>query len=124
MTSLQTIITLPIVALEETSDDTLAREARHSRDAFAELYRRHMEHVYRYLLVRTGSEHDAQDLTTQTFMAAMSSIASYRGDGHFAAWLIGIARRLSAMHFRSRKPSVSLDAINEMPHPDLSLDEL
>ncbi|MDY7078178.1 MAG: sigma factor [Chloroflexota bacterium] len=49
-------------------DETLAREATENPAAFAELYRRHLSRVYRYLLVRVGDVHDAQDLTAQTFL--------------------------------------------------------
>jgi len=65
-------------------DETLAREATENPAAFAELYRRHLSRVYRYLLIRVGDVHDAQDLTAQTFLAALEGIAGYRGRGNFA----------------------------------------
>ena len=48
-------------------------------EAFAELYRRHVRSIYRYHLAHTGDIKDAEDLTSQTFMAALEGIRSYRG---------------------------------------------
>ncbi len=86
--------------LTDTSDETLAASARSSPGAFAALYERHYERVYRYHLLRTGDVQDAQDLTTQTFLAALEGIRSYRQAGSFRAWLIGIARNQTAMFYR------------------------
>ena len=69
----------------------LARAALVDAQAFAELYRRHVTRVYRYHMARTGNEKDAEDLTSQTFMAALEGIRSFRGDGVFAAWLMGMS---------------------------------
>ncbi|MEZ4673633.1 MAG: RNA polymerase sigma factor [Caldilineaceae bacterium] len=72
-------------------DQELMAEAQRNPKAFSALYRRHLDRVYRYFRYRVGNEQDAQDLTTQTFMAALESIKSYRGTGTVAAWLLGIA---------------------------------
>lgn len=104
------------------TDELLAQQARGSRAAFGELYRRHFDRVYRYHYVRTGSVPDAQDLTTQTFLSALEGIGGYRGQGSFAAWLFGIARRLLALHYRAKKDLASLDELAETPDPDLSLE--
>jgi DNA-directed RNA polymerase specialized sigma24 family protein len=61
-------------------------------DAFTELYHRHLPGIYRYHLARTGHVQEAEDLTAQTFLTALESISSYRGQGRFASWLFGIAR--------------------------------
>jgi RNA polymerase sigma-70 factor (ECF subfamily) len=101
-----------------TEDDFyLARQACISAEAFAELYRRHVSRVYRYHLARTGNSHDAEDLTSQTFLAALEGIRSYRGEAPFLAWLLGIASRRRALFFRRRRPEVPLEALNEHPNP-------
>src|SRR5512146_915126 len=84
------------------NDSQLASRARADCEAFAELYRRHVTRVYRYHLVHTGNVSDAEDLTSQTFMAALEALGSYRAAGSFAAWLMGIAMRKRLMFFRSR----------------------
>ena len=102
----------------------LAREAHANTEAFAELYRRHVTRVYRYHMAHTGNVKDAEDLTSQTFMAALEGIRSFRGDGVFAAWLMGIASRKRALHFRRNRPEVPLEAALHLPTPGLSTDQL
>jgi RNA polymerase sigma-70 factor (ECF subfamily) len=107
-----------------SSDEaSLARQARASVDAFAELYRRHVTRVYRYHIAHTGDVKDAEDLTSQTFMAALEGIRSYRGEAPFAAWLMGIASRKRALFFRGTRPQVQLDAALHLPSPDLPADK-
>ncbi len=109
---------------EPLNDDAhLARQARTDADAFAELYRRHVTSVYRYHMAHTGNVKDAEDLTSQTFMAALEGIRSYRGTGSFAAWIMGIASRKRAMFFRGSKPEVPLDAALHIPTPSLPTDK-
>lgn len=100
----------------ERDDQELARTAASDPAAFEHLYRRHVERVYRYLSVRLGSEQDAQDLTAQTFLTAMENISSFRGDGPFAAWLIGIARLKVAAFYRNRHSLVALEAAHNHPY--------
>lgn len=90
-------------------DLALVRMAKNDMTAFSALYERYATQVYRYLLVRVGNVHDAQDLTSQTFMAAMKGLKSYQGQSPFAAWLLGIARNKAADLFRQRRPLSELD---------------
>ena len=105
------------------SDEELAREARQRPAAFGELYRRHLQKVYRYLLVRVGNVQDAQDLTSQTFLAALEGIGRYDGRGHFAAWLLGIARHKLVDYFRRDSAPLPLEAAGQMSHPAEGLEE-
>ena len=103
--------TLMAARIKETDNDEadLARQAIADIDAFAELYRRHLTRVYRYHVAHTGNPKDAEDLTSQTFIAALEGIRSFRGAGSFAAWIMGIASRKRLMFFRGKKPDVPLD---------------
>ena len=102
-------------------DARLAVQARTDPEAFAELYRRHVLSVYRYHLAHTGNVKDAEDLTSQTFMAALEGIRSYRGTGPYVTWLLGIASHKRLRFFRSNgnRPEVALDAVLHMPAPSL-----
>ncbi|WP_345309521.1 RNA polymerase sigma factor [Candidatus Villigracilis saccharophilus] len=102
---------------------SLAREAAVNADAFAELYRRHVTRVYRYHAAHTGNVKDAEDLTSQTFMAALEGIRSFRGDAPFAAWLMGIASKKRFLFFRGRKPEVPIEAALHIPSPSLPTDK-
>jgi RNA polymerase sigma-70 factor, ECF subfamily len=96
-------------------DETLAIQARVDKNAFAELYQRHAIRVYRYHLIQTGNVKDAEDLTSQTFLAALGAIRQYRRAGSFAAWLMGIARRQKALLFRRRRPEMPLENVRDLP---------
>lgn len=111
------------VALTERTDEELAQIACGNHNVFAILYRRHVTNVYRYLLIRVGKTQDAEDLTTQTFEAALQHIASYQGIGKFRSWLLGIARRKAADHFRQQRATLPLEFAKHIPHPDAPLEE-
>src|SRR5215216_968390 len=106
MTTLMTIDT----QYPSMDDARRAHQARADPEAFAELYRRHVRSIYRYHLAHTGDVKDAEDLTSQTFMAALEGIRSFRGTGPYITWLIGIASRKRALFFRGKKPQVPLEA--------------
>ena len=101
----------------------LARLAVTDADAFAELYRQNVARVYRYHVAHIGNAKDAEDLTSQTFMAAIEGIRSYRGTGSFAAWIMGIASKRRLMYFRGNRHEVELDAALHIPSPGLPTDK-
>jgi RNA polymerase sigma-70 factor, ECF subfamily len=106
-------------------DSQLASLARSDTEAFAELYRRHVTRVYRYHMAHMGNSRDAEDLTSQTFMAALESIRSYRGSGSFAGWIMGIAVHKRALFFRSHKQvELPLDSATDVPDPSPSTDQV
>ncbi|MBK8421675.1 MAG: RNA polymerase sigma factor [Anaerolineales bacterium] len=119
------MITIMTEKTQSTPADelSLAREAAVNADAFAELYRRHVTRVYRYHAAHTGNVKDAEDLTSQTFMAALEGIRSFRGDAPFAAWLMGIASKKRFLFFRGRKPEVPIEAALHIPSPSLPTDK-
>lgn len=104
-------------------DEILAEEAGSNPSAFAEIYRRHVTNVYRYLFSRVENVDDAQDLTTQTFLAAKESIANYQRRGSFAAWLMGIARHKATDSFRKRKSPLPLTLVEQISSPESSVEE-
>jgi len=89
------------------------------RDAFSSLYEAYADRVYRYLLSRTGQPVDAEELTSRTFLNALSSLDTYRGGGaNFGSWLMSIAHNLLANWYRSRGRrgvAASLDDALEVP---------
>jgi RNA polymerase sigma-70 factor (ECF subfamily) len=117
--------TLMATQIQEQDEADLAKQALHDVEAFAELYRRNLTRVYRYHMAHTGNIRDAEDLTSQTFIAALEGIRSFRGAGSFAAWIMGIASRKRLMFFRRsrNKPEVPLDAALHYPSPGLPTDK-
>jgi RNA polymerase sigma-70 factor (ECF subfamily) len=108
----------------EDDDLTLVRHAQRDLRAFSTLYERYVTQVYRYLLFRVGNVDDAQDLTSQTFLAAMESLPKYRGQSQFIAWLLGIARHKTVDQFRRRKPEVEIETAENLSDSDDPPDDL
>jgi RNA polymerase sigma-70 factor, ECF subfamily len=74
------------------------------RAALEELYLTHFDRIYSYLHVTVGNRHDAEDLTTQTFLKMLESIGKFRwGSAPFSAWLFRIAHNLAMDHFRASR---------------------
>jgi RNA polymerase sigma-70 factor, ECF subfamily len=112
----------PIESVEPAPPDDagLILAARRDPEAFARLYDRYVQSVYRYLRGRVGSAPEAEELTAQTFLAALESLPRYDHRGYFSAWLFSIARRKAADFFRRREP-LPLEEAEEFPsEEDLS----
>src|SRR5262245_3298607 len=61
------------------------------RTAFAALVRRYWEPVYRWLYRLTHDGHAAEDRTQETFLKALSALASFAAGTNFKAWVFRIA---------------------------------
>ncbi len=72
--------------------------------AFAELVRRHLGTVYSFAVRFVGNEHEAEDITQETFLKAWKSIANYRVEAsRFKTWVLRIARNTSIDYLRKKK---------------------
>jgi RNA polymerase sigma-70 factor, ECF subfamily len=84
--------------------DLVERAQRGDRTALEELYLLHFDRIYSYLHMSVGSRHDAEDLTTQTFVKMLESIGRFRWKSvPFSAWLFRIAHNLAMDHFRAKR---------------------
>src|SRR5437899_3975189 len=90
--------------------DVIARARAGDRAAFSELYDRHVDSVYRYLVYRVREPADAEDLTSEVFTRAFANIHRYRWQGKsFLAWIYSIARNAVTDRRRRERPTVDLD---------------
>ena len=89
----------------------LIAAAQQDPAAFGKLYDRFLQPVYRYLYSRLGNAHEAEDVTSLTFIAAYEALPKYREQGQFAAWLFRIARSKMNDHFRRNRYEVDLEAV-------------
>lgn len=97
---------------DSVDDRDLVDRAKSDPEAFGLLYERHVDRIYSYVYYRTGSHHDAEDLTAQVFLQALRSICRYEHRGPpFASWLYRIAHNAVANWHRdeSRRQTVALD---------------
>ncbi len=102
----------------QVEDRRLVEACRRDPAAFSGLYHKYLRPVYRYHYARCGSPAEAEDLTSQTFLAALEALPRYREQGCFAAWLFAIARRKAIDHHR-KVGAVSLEGLPLLadPHP-------
>src|SRR6185437_5923632 len=92
------------------------RAQQGDRDALEELYLIHFDRIYSYLHMSVGNRHDAEDLTTQTFLKMLESIGKFRWrSAPFSAWLFRIAHNLAMDHFRANR---RWQPEEEVPEPD------
>jgi RNA polymerase sigma-70 factor (ECF subfamily) len=92
------------------------RAQQGDRAALEELYLIHFDRIYSYLHVSVGNRHDAEDLTTQTFLRMLESIGRFRWQAApFSAWLFRIAHNLAMDHFRARRRWQPEEEVPEPP---------
>lgn len=63
----------------------------------------HMDSLYRYAVVLTGSRVEAQDLVQETYLRAMEAFHRLRPDSNVKAWLVTILRNLWFNELRKRR---------------------
>jgi len=86
------------------------------RAALEQLYLIHFDRIYGYLHMSVGNRHDAEDLTTQTFLKMLESIGKFRWrSAPFSAWLFRIAHNLAMDHFRARRRWQPEEEVPEPP---------
>jgi RNA polymerase sigma-70 factor, ECF subfamily len=90
--------------------ELVARAREGDLDAFAELVRRHEQHVRTILFRLLGDERDVEEATQDAFVQAWRNLDRFRGDAAVFTWLYRIAvnealRRLR----RKRLPAAQLD---------------
>ena len=79
----------------------LVDRARTDPDAFAELYRAHVDRVHAFAWRRLGSREAAEDVVSATFERAWRALPDFRWkDGGFPAWLLRIAANQVTDHVR------------------------
>lgn len=82
--------------------------------SFGVLYDKYMPPIYRFILVKVGHKHDAEDLTHQVFLKAWQNIGTYADEGHpFSSWLYKIANNSVIDHYRTKKTDISIEWIPE-----------
>src|SRR5436190_10097323 len=86
------------------------------REALEELYLLHFDRIYSYLHMSVGNRHDAEDLTTQTFLKMLEAIGRFRWQSApFSAWLFRIAHNLAMDHFRASRRWQPEEEVPEPP---------
>ena len=94
----------------------VARAQQGDRAALEDLYLIHFDRIYSYLHMSVGNRHDAEDLTTQTFLKMLEKIGSFKWQSApFSAWLFRIAHNLAMDHFRASRRWQPEEEVPEPP---------
>jgi len=89
-----------------------------------EAYDRALPRVYGYLLSRCGQQALAEDLTAETFLAAVDAVRRADPPPVSTAWLVGVARHKLVDHWRRQgREERGLWAIDRHPRHDDPWDE-
>ncbi|GAB1511648.1 sigma-70 family RNA polymerase sigma factor [Actinophytocola sp. KF-1] len=99
---------------ELATDDRITELAlaagRGDRDAANAFIRSTQRDVWRFLVYLAGPS-EAEDLTQETFVRALGAAHRFTARSHARTWLLAIARRVAADHFRaaSVRPKIAAD---------------
>ncbi len=106
-------------------NETLINLVRQSQagdtEAFGLFYDACFTLVYRYVLARTGSVPDAEDVTEETFLKAWRALPRFKmGGAPVTAWLLTIAKNATADHHRRRgaRRETPVEHEDLAAHPD------
>jgi RNA polymerase sigma-70 factor (ECF subfamily) len=102
-------------AFDAAEANFLERLRNGEPEAFDNLITRYSGDIYAVLYRITESAEDAADLTQETFLSALRSIRSFRGDSELKTWLTRIAINHSRNRFRwwkrrKKDTTISLDS--------------
>jgi RNA polymerase sigma-70 factor (ECF subfamily) len=97
--------------IESTTSDRQVVDAvlAGDRDAFRVLVERESQAVTELCRRILRDPVEAQDAAQDAFVKAYGSLATFRGDGPFGAWLWRIAARVAIARLAARRDVVSLD---------------
>jgi RNA polymerase sigma-70 factor (ECF subfamily) len=84
-----------------------------------DLYDEALPQVFGYLLSRCGQRALAEDLTAETFLAAVDAVRAATSPAMTTGWLIGVARHKLSDHWRRQaREERTLRAVAAEPGPD------
>lgn len=99
---------------------------RGDTQALGQLYQRHVDRVYSYIVFRVRDEALAEDLTQDVFFQAMRALEGFDWRGAVAPWLLRIARNTVIDHWRrrARRPEWAMSALEDDDADDQRLDRV
>jgi len=92
---------------------------RGDKRAVGELYRRHVDLIYRYAYARVRDVAVAEDLTAQVFLKALEGLPNYEPTGApFRAWLYRIAHARTVDYWRRQQRRQEVLLVDTIPADD------
>ena len=81
------------------------------QERFEKIYIRYFNDVFLFLKKLSKDESIAEEITSETFFKAMSSIDTFRGDADIRVWLCQIAKNSYFSHLKKQQRRVDIDDI-------------
>jgi RNA polymerase sigma factor (sigma-70 family) len=107
---------IPHRALALLPDERLARLASEgSKGAFAAIYERHHQALYRYCRSIVNNDEEAKDALQNTMLSALRSLPGEQREIALKPWLFRVAHNESISVLRRRSPDTSIEAAGEIP---------
>lgn len=79
-----------------------------------EIYNNYFKDVYFFIYSLSKDKHIAEDLTSETFIKAIKSIESFKGNCDIKVWLFQIAKNSYYSYIRKHKNLIELDSVPEI----------
>jgi RNA polymerase sigma-70 factor, ECF subfamily len=99
-----------LTTMPMTIERIIKKAQQGDEGAISALYERHVDAIYRYILYRTPTAVDAEDLTAEVFLRMVEGLPRYRMTGvPFEVWLYRIAAARIADFYRARQRSPESD---------------
>ncbi|MFN2221124.1 MAG: sigma-70 family RNA polymerase sigma factor [Chloroflexota bacterium] len=111
-------------ASDETDKRLLAAVTRGNDQAFAELYQRHSQAIFNYLLRLIHDQGLAEDLLQETFVAVWRGADGFKHQSQVKTWLIRIAHNSAVTWLRRHRPQSmqdDLEVVDDAPGPEMLL---
>ena len=108
------------------SDAELIRQVLEGdQSAFETLYERYFPRVFSFVHKRLNNRADTEETVQDVFINVFGSLASFRGEAPFAAWVLGVTRRTIASRFKKKRHvTVPLDGPEEPETIDIGVPTL
>lgn len=83
-----------------------------------DIYNTYFKDVFLYVYSLSSDKQIAEDITSETFMKALTSLDSFRGDSDIRVWLCQIAKNSYYSYLRKKKSFVDLESLPETASED------
>lgn len=119
--TINAIISNIFIACVEITKEQL-NNIKDDPELFILVYKKYMTEIYGYAVYLTRNQHDAEDVTSKTFLKALEKISSFTGEpGKLRSWLYTIARNTFLDSIRKNKKEIVDVEILSYQHDPLDL---
>jgi len=78
--------------IKNNSEKELILLSKKDSRFFAPIYKKYHEQIFRFIYHRMNTEAEAEDITSQVFLKALTNLGKYKFQGHpFSSWLYKVA---------------------------------